>query len=122
MALEDTTCTLVPYFKVQDGKLADFKSLGEQMVERTRTEDEVVFYGFSFSGDTAFCREGYRSADGILAHLENVDALLKQALGIASLERLEIHAPAAEIEKLREPLAGLNPTFFTMETGFSKAG
>lgn len=43
MALNDTVCSLVPYFTVQDGKLAEFKALGEQMVERTQTESEVVY-------------------------------------------------------------------------------
>ena len=104
MALEDTVCTLVPYFTVQDGKLDEFKALGEQMVELTRKEKEVAFYGFSFSGQQAHCREGYSSAEGILAHLENVDGPLKQALAIASLDKIEVHAPATEIAKLQEPL------------------
>jgi len=120
MALTDTVCTLVPYFTVQDGKLDEFKALGEQMVEKTRSETDVVFYGFSFSGQRAHCREGYTSANGILAHLENVDGLLKQALAIASLDLLEIHGPTAELEQLKEPLSGLNPTYFTMETGFRR--
>jgi len=120
MALEDTVCTLVPYFTVQDGKLDEFKALGEQMVERTKSESEVCFYGFSFSGQRAHCREGYKSAAGILAHLENVDELLKQALAIASLDLLEIHGPAAELEQLKEPLKGLKPSFFSMETGFRR--
>lgn len=120
MALNDTVCTLVPYFTVQNGKLDEFKALGEQMVERTQTESDVVYYGFSFNGQRAHCREAYNSAAGILAHLENVDALLKQALAIASLDSLEIHGPAAEIEKLKSPLGGLNPTYFVMETGFRR--
>ena len=120
MALEDSVCTLVPYFVVQDGKLDEFKALGEQMVEKTRGEDEVVFYGFSFDGQRAHCREGYRDADGILAHLDNVGELLGKALEIAEIERLEVHAPAAEIDKLREPMKDLGPAFFTMETGFRR--
>jgi len=120
MALDDTVCTLVPYFQVQPGKLDDFKALGERMVERTRDEDGVLFYGFSFSDHQAHCREGYRDAAGILAHLENVGELLQQALAIASLERLEVHAPAGEVEKLTGPLADLGPVFFTMETGFRR--
>jgi len=120
MALTDTVCTLVPYFTVQEGKLDEFKALGEQMVEQTANEQEVAFYGFSFSGQRAHCREGYHSAKGVLAHLENVDGLLKQALAIASIDLLEVHGPAAEIEQLKEPLKGLNPTFFTMETGFRR--
>lgn len=120
MALEDTVCTLVPYFTVQEGKLEEFKALGEQMVERTKSESDVCFYGFSFSGQRAHCREGYQGAAGILAHLENVDELLKKALGIASLDLLEVHGPASELEKLKEPLKGLNPTYFAMETGFRR--
>ena len=120
MALDDTVCTLVPYFTVQDGKLDEFKELGEQMVQRTQSESEVAFYGFSFSGQRAHCREGYRSSAGILAHLENVDGLLKQALAIASLDILEIHGPADQLAELQEPLKGLNPVYFTMETGFRK--
>jgi len=120
MALEDTVCTLVPYFTVQDGKLEEFKALGQQMVDKTKNEDDVAFYGFSFSGQRAHCREGYKSAAGILKHLENVDELLQQALKIASLDSLEIHGPASEVAELQDPLKGLNPTFFTMETGFRK--
>ena len=120
MALEDPICTLVPYFTVQEGKLDEFKALGEKMVERTRSEDAVVFYGFSFDGQTAHCREGYRDAQGILTHLENVDGLLKEALGIAELARLEVHGPADQIDALREPLAGLDPSLFVMETGFRR--
>jgi len=120
MALEDTVCTLVPYFTVEDGKLDAFKALGEQMVEKTKAESDVAFYGFSFNGQQAHCREGYASASGILKHLENVDSLLQQALKIASLDRLEIHGPAEQISALQQPLEELNPTFFTMETGFRR--
>jgi len=120
MALEDTVCTLVPYFTVHKDKLSDFKAIADQMVARTQTEDEVVFYGFSFNGQQAHCREGYKSASGILKHLENVDDLLKQALAIADLDKLEVHGPAAEIAALQEPLKALNPTYFTMETGFRR--
>lgn len=120
MALEDSVCTLVPYFTVQEGKLDEFKALGDQMVERTRSEESVVFYGFSYSGQRAHCREGYTNAEGVLAHLDNVGDLLGQALEIANLDILEVHAPASEVEKLKEPMAGLAPTFFTMETGFRR--
>ena len=120
MALEDNVCTLVPYFTVQDGKLDEFKAIGEKMVAATKTEDDVVFYGFSFNGQKAHCREGYTSAAGILKHLENVGELLQEALKIAKLDLLEVHAPASEIAALQEPLKDLNPAWFTMETGFRR--
>ncbi|MDB4223930.1 hypothetical protein N9850_09175 [Granulosicoccus sp.] len=120
MSLEDNVCTLVPYFTVQDGKLDEFKALGEQMVESTKTETDVVFYGFSFSGQRAHCREGYIGAAGILAHLEKVGPLLGEALKIASLDLLEVHAPASDVAALQEPLKDLNPVYFTMENGFRR--
>jgi len=120
MALEDSVCTLVPYFTVNDGKLDEFKAIGEKMVEKTKSETDVAFYGFSFSGQRAHCREGYASAAGILKHLDNVGELLQEALKIAKLDSLEVHAPESEVAALQEPLKDLNPTFFTMETGFRR--
>ncbi len=119
-AMTDTMCTIVPYFTVNNGKLAEFKALGEQMVAKTAHEKDVLFYGFSFNGDRAFCREGYASGEGVLAHLQNVDSLLKQALQLASIDQLEIHGPESELSKLRDPLKGLNPTYFVLETGFRR--
>jgi quinol monooxygenase YgiN len=120
MKSPDTCCTLVPYFKVADGQLAAFKAIGEQFVAKTRNEAGCVHYAFSFAGQEAHCREGYDDAAALLAHLDNVGALLQQALKIAEITRLEVHAPASEIAKLREPMAGLKPKFFELEGGFRR--
>jgi quinol monooxygenase YgiN len=120
MATQDTCCTIVPYFKVSNGNLGTFKTYCEQFVDKTRAEPKCLYYGFSFDGDEAHCREGYEDAEGLLAHLENVGAILDEALKISDLTRLEIHGPEAELAKLREPLAGLNPKFFTLEYGFRR--
>jgi len=121
MFTRDTCCTLVPYFEVQDGQLAAFKALGPQFVAKTRTETGCLHYAFSFNGSTAHCREGYVSADAVLAHLQNVGDLLGQALKIAKIVKLEVHAPAAEVEKLRGPMAALNPQFFVLEEGIRRS-
>ncbi len=120
MATQDKCCTIVPYFKVQSGKLEAFKSLSEQMVENTNKEPKCLYYGFSFDGDVAHCREGYEDAEGALAHLENVNPLLQELLKISDLTRLEIHGPEEELAKLREPLTDLKPQFFTLEYGFRR--
>ena len=120
MATQDKCCTIVPYFKVFDGKLGAFKELCEQFVEKTNQEAKCLYYGFSFAGDQVHCREGYKDAEGVLTHLENVGSLLEEALKISDLTRLEIHGPEEELAKLREPLANLNPQFFTLEYGFRK--
>lgn len=120
MATQDTCCSIVPYFKIGSGKLDAFKALCEQFVEKSNEEPQCLYYGFSFDGDQAHCREGYKNADAALAHLDNVGALLQEALKIAELTRLEIHGPEAELAKLRGPLADLKPQFFTLEYGFRR--
>jgi quinol monooxygenase YgiN len=115
--VEDTCCSLAPYFEVNEGKLDQFKALGSKFIELTRQEPGCIYYAFSLSGQAAHCREGYENAAALLAHLDNVGATLKEALTISKLTRLEVHGPAAELDKLRGPLAGLNPQWFTLAKG-----
>ncbi len=107
--------SLHPYFKVHPGKLEEVRSAFPQFVEKTATEKNNLFYGFSINGDEVCCREGYESAEGVLVHLENVGALLTEMLTMTDLTRIELHGPAEELEKLKEPLAHLNPAWFTLE-------
>jgi quinol monooxygenase YgiN len=107
--------TLHPYFKVHSGKVDAFKAGLPAFVEKTASEEKNLFYGFTVNGDEVFCREAYTDAEGLLTHLENVGALLAEALKIADLTRLEVHGPASEIEKLRAPLAHLKPAWFVIE-------
>lgn len=113
--------SLHPYFKVHSGKLEAFKAGMLGMVEKTGGEPKNLFYDFTIrGGEEVFCREGYVDAAGLLAHLENVGALLKEALTLADLTRLEVHGPAGELDKLTGPLAHLHPTWFAYECGVSR--
>ncbi|MBC8417768.1 MAG: antibiotic biosynthesis monooxygenase [Desulfobacterales bacterium] len=120
MAAQDKCCTIAPYFKVQSGKLEAFKALCERFVEKTDEEPKCLYYGFSFDGDHVHCREGYEDADSLLSHLQNVGSLLEEALKVSELTRLEVHGPAEELAKFREPLTALKPQFFMLEYGFRR--
>lgn len=108
------------FFKIVDGQITGFKNLCEQFVARASKEERCLYYGFSFKNDEAYCREGYRDAEGVLMHLANVDDLLQQALDMAEIIRSEIHGPEEELKKLYEPLAKFNPQFFILEYGFRR--
>ena len=120
MATDDTCCTIVPYFKVHAGQLDAFKALCERFVAKTADEPKCLYYGFSFDGDQIHCREGYTDAEGVLNHVDNIGALLAEALTLAELRRLEIHGPEKELAKLRGPLGALSAQFFTLEYGFRR--
>ena len=120
MSNGDPCCSIVPYFQVEDDRLVAFKALCARFVAKTSEEEGCLYYGFTFCGNVAHCREGYTDAEAVLAHLANVKPLLEEALGISSLVRLEIHGPESELAKLRSPLAGLNPDFFILDCGFRR--
>ena len=120
MTDRDRCCTLVPYFRVADGKIEAFKQLCQQFVEQTRSEPKCLYYGFSFNGNVVHCREGYQDAAGLLFHLENVGSILEEALKISELIRLEIHAPEAELNELQKHLSHLEPQYFCLEYGFRR--
>ncbi len=115
-----TAVSLHPYFQIKAGELESFCAIMPEFVERTKTEEACVFYDFFLNDHTAYCREAYIGADGILAHLENVGELIERFLNHSELIRLEVHGPAAEIDKLRAPMADLNPAFFAHQMGLDK--
>ncbi len=116
----EQSVSLHPYFKVHAGQLDAAKALLREFVAKTATEEKVLYYEFTLNGDEVFCREAYVGAEGVLAHLTNIGAELDRMLTLSSLTRLEIHGPAAELEKLKAPLGGLKPAWFTYECGVQR--
>ncbi len=112
--------SLHPYFKVHPGKLDPIKAMLPKFVEKTAAEKACLFYEFTMNGDELFCREGYENAEGLLAHIDNVGALLAEAMKIADLTRIEVHGPGFELDKLKKPLAHLKPAFFALASSAKK--
>ncbi len=109
--------TIHPYFRMNPGREAECRALLREFVQQTKDEPGCLYYEFTIREDVIFCREGYRGAEGTLAHLANVEAIITRMLAISTLFRLEIHGPGTEIDKLREPLSAMSPEFFVLECG-----
>ncbi len=118
MPATDISCSISPYFEVFEGQLDAFKNLCERFVARTQSEAGCLYYGFCFDGNLVHCREAYRDAAGLLAHLQNVADLLVESGQLARMVRLEIVGPESELRHLRGPLAAYNPSFLVLEYGF----
>ncbi len=106
--------SLHPYFKAHPGKREAVRAMFPRFVEKTATEKKVHFYEFTVNGDEIFCREGYADAESLLTHLDNVGVLLAELLTMGDLTRIEVHGPATELEKLKKPLAHLDPAWFAI--------
>ncbi len=120
MELQDKAVSIHPYYQVKAENLEAFKKLVNDLIETTRGEMGCLYYGFSFSEGEAHCREAYKNAETLLAHLDNIADLRQRISTISKISRLEIHGPIQELAKLREfdPLQKLNPQYFILEGGF----
>jgi len=110
-----------PYFKVKPGKLDAFKAALPAIVKAVATEKKCAYFDFSVSGNIVYCREAYFGADGVSEHVANVGPLLPTLFALAELMRIEVHGPAAELEKLKTgALASLKPAWFTHIDGVKR--
>lgn len=118
---DDNIVTLVPKFKIKDGCKEKYMESLPKFLELVKANeaDTCIFYGFVGPTEDNYiiCREGYVSAEGLLKHLENVGEVLNEALESADIVELNVQGPTAELEKLKEPLAAFNPTYYPLAEG-----
>ena len=120
MTAPENVVSIHPYFKVKPEQMPRAREFLRQMVARTSTETANLFYDFTINGDVVFCREAYVGAEGLLKHLENGGPVLAQFLEVADVLRVEVHGARPHLDKLKGPLANLNPEWFAFECGVSR--
>lgn len=116
--MNDTAVSIHPYFKVHSESHEAFKALLPEFIERTQSDADCLYYSFTQHEDIIHCREGYKNAEALLAHVNSVGDLIEKALTLSEMLRLEIHGPADELAKLKEPLADLTVDYYVLESGF----
>merc|ERR1719502_2260393 len=110
--------TIQPTFTVKDWALAE--PIMAEFVEATKKETGCIYYGWTKVGDKLFCREAYTDAAGVLAHLDNVGALVGKLLeSAATLDKIELHGPAEELDKCKSTMDGFGTTYWAIDSGIS---
>ena len=109
-----------PYFRVHAGQMGAAKAILREFVATTRPEPGCLYYDFSVCGDVVFCREAYRDAQALLDHVASISETLHRFGQITDLFRLEVHGPAAELAKLKDPFEALEPEYFAWECGVER--
>jgi len=119
---EDNTVAFMPYFAIRDAE--NFFDVCNRCIELVKTEELCLGYGFSVSAgpqqNMAFCREAFLNAEGVIAHLHNIEVLFKEGLcKYGELVSLQIHGPKRELDKLREDpiIQELGPEFYELMPG-----
>lgn len=92
----------MPYFQIKE--FDAFLETCQSYIQQTQIEPNCISCGVAIKNrDTAFVRESYLGADGVIAHFQNVEQLLKEGLcKYGELLSLQIHGPPDDINALRE--------------------
>ena len=120
MSSIENSVSINPYFKISDENMAAAKEMLKIFCGLVNKEEGCLYYNFCFKGNVMTCREAYQDAAAVMAHLENCGEALGKFVQIAELFRIEILGPAEELDKLRSPLAGMNPDYFVLDCGTGK--
>merc|ERR1712226_1738257 len=117
---QDTAISMVPYFRVQDGKMDEMKELLGECMELTKNETGCYSYSYNLDEkDVVYCREVYKDIPAVVAHLENMKELMEKTGAISEIFKFELHASKAQIDTLRANMAPLfppNSSFYELDT------
>ena len=120
MSRFEKAVSINPYFKISDENMAAAKEMLKTFCGLVSKEEGCLYYNFCFKGNIMTCREAYKDAAAVMAHLENCGEALGKFVQIVELFRIEILGPAKELDKLRAPLADMKPDYFVLDSGTGK--
>jgi quinol monooxygenase YgiN len=108
-------CTMTPQYTIKDWDAA--RPIMQQIIDRSNQEPGCTYFGWEKSGNKLNSRENFTDGNAMRAHIENVKPLLEQLKsGPALLDKLELHGPDKEMEKIKDVAASLNPEYFESST------
>jgi len=108
---------LIARFKIQPGKMDNFKKIASQCIESVKKKDKgTLRYDWYYNESKSECvvKERYVDSDAVLNHSSNLGNLLNSLNQISTLT-LEIYGNPSE--KLKKVLEGAHPTYYAFETG-----
>jgi len=116
------TVRLAVDFTINEGKLAAFESIAQEMVAGSQKEAGTLGYEWFLSADRKRCRllETYVEANAVLAHFTGsvVQELVPKLLGTASVTGFEVCGDPGP--KVREMLAPFGAEIFEFRLGLGR--
>jgi len=116
--LPDVHLTVCPYFTVPEGKMEEFMAGFSKFYEKTKAgTKECLYFGFAVCGNKVYCREGYKSADGVMEHLGDVKDHLEAAVALVGPGGLDLSVmgPREDLEKLKPAMGPLGTKFYELD-------
>ena len=113
--------TVIGYFDIPTGNADPFRANCEAMLALRDKEPGHLATAYSFDKDTtATSREDYENAEAVIRHMELGRHIYESTTGLVDITRVEVHGPAAELEKLDALFSDLSPRFYVTEFAFRR--
>jgi len=118
---KDTHVTILPEFAVPAGRMEEFKAGFPKFYAATKNgpgASGMLYYGFGVSGDSVYCREGFKDGDAAKQHGADIKGIVEEpmkAVGAGNF-KLNVVGPKAELEKLKEKLAPRGAIFWELDS------
>jgi len=117
--MSDTHLALAVIFDVPEGQ--EFKSFFPKFYAKVKTgTKDCIYYGFATCGNKVLCREGYKGAAGLMAHMGEVKEDLEKMIKQIGKERVKIlmSGPASELDKVKPHMDGrLTVKYVELDSG-----
>jgi quinol monooxygenase YgiN len=105
---------------IHPGKLDDFRSVANDLIAKTQSEQGTLGYQWNLSDDKTICHiyERYQDADALLTHVQSFGAFAKRFMEACHPTRFYVYGPANDAVK--DALDDLHPVYFSELGGFSR--
>mmetsp|Transcript_37845 Transcript_37845/g.150764 ORF Transcript_37845/g.150764 Transcript_37845/m.150764 type:complete len:154 (-) Transcript_37845:109-570(-) len=123
----DSMVSMNGYVRVEDVTKSEAKTLIHKLLQEMKQRPDMKHRGFSVAYDDGVVAWNYRTktAEDCIAHLEKISKLIAKIFGVETYERIEVSAPAEEIQKLKgnKSLCDMGAQYFVVEgTGTKPKG
>lgn len=106
---------------IRDGRLDEFRSLMQEMVESTKTESGALVYEWFLSEDNTTCHiyERYANSSAVMEHLGNFGPNFAERF-VENVQPTTISVYGEPTAVVRKALGVLGPEFLEPFGGFSR--
>ena len=108
--------------KVRDGKLNEFKTLMNTMIEATKADEPgTSHYEWSFNQDETECHlyERYENSDAVMVHMKNFGSKFAKDF-MTCIKPVSFTVYGNPTEDLKQALTDLRPAYYSQRGGFNR--
>uniref|UniRef100_A0A7S1WPZ4 Uncharacterized protein n=1 Tax=Alexandrium catenella TaxID=2925 RepID=A0A7S1WPZ4_ALECA len=108
--VKDESLMMCPYYKVLPENVDAFNSSSEAFYKSAEETEDVLYYGAARSDTGVSYRQGFRSAQALVSHVEQTQVCMTETLRTSELEKVEVHGTKKQLLKVKRQTTKIGQT------------